>query len=116
MLSKFEIWANMDFEKNILDRGESERNAGLLLMLIAVVFLGIALFSSLIHIKNNRIIWLLGLVVLFAGAYIAYGAEGVPFWSESIASNTTIFGASMVFYMFFLSMSIRKPFCGEQNS
>jgi hypothetical protein len=106
MLSKFEIWANMDFEKNVLDRGESERNAGLLLMLIAVVFLGIALFSSLIHIKNNRIIWLLGLVVLFAGAYIAYGAEGVMFWSESIASNTTIFGASMMFYMFFLSMSI----------
>ena len=106
MLSSVAIWANMDFEKEVLSRGEPQRNAGLLLMLVSLVFLGIALFSSLIHIKSNSIIWLLGLVVLFAGSYIAYSADGVSFWSESIVSNTTVLGFSMMFYMFFLSMSI----------
>ena len=106
MLSNVAIWTNMDFEKDVLSSGEPQRNAGMLLMLVSLVFLGIALFSSLIHIKNNRIIWLLGLVVLFAGAYIAYSADGVSFWSESIVSNTTVLGFSMMFYMFFLSMSI----------
>ena len=56
MLSSIAIWANMDFEKEILSNGEPQRNAGMLLMLVAIVFLGIALFSSLIHIKRNKII------------------------------------------------------------
>ncbi len=106
MLSKVAIWGNMDFEKDVLSSGEPQRNAGMLLMLVSIVFLGIALFSSLIHVKSNRLIWLLGLVVLFAGSYIAYSAEGVSFWSESIVSNTTVLGCSMMFYMLFLTMSI----------
>ena len=106
MLSNVAIWANMDFEKDVLNSGESQRNAGLLFMLVSLVFLGIALFSSLIHIRSNSIIWFFGLVVLSAGSYIAYSADGVSFWSESIISNTTILGCSMMFYMLFLSMSI----------
>ena len=105
MLSSVAIWANTDFEKEVLNSGEPQRNAGMLLMLVSIVFLGIALFSSLIHIKSS-IIWLLGLVVLFAGAYFTYSAVGVPFWSESIVSNTTMLGISMMFYMLFLSISI----------
>ena len=106
MLSSVAIWANTDFEKDILAGGEPQRNAGMLFMLVSIVFLGIALFSSLIHIKNSRLIWILGLVVLFAGAYIAYSADGVSFWSESIVTNTTVLGCSMMLYMLFLSMSI----------
>jgi len=43
---------------------------------------------------------------LFAGAYLSYSAEGVSFWSESVVSNTTILGCSMMFYMFFLSVAL----------
>jgi hypothetical protein len=78
----------------------------MLLVLVSLVFLGIALFLSLIHIKNNKILWLLGLVVLFAGSYITYSADGVSFWSESVVSNTTMLGISMMFYMLFISMII----------
>ncbi|MBQ5793513.1 MAG: histidine kinase, partial [Clostridia bacterium] len=78
----------------------------MLLILGSIVFLGIALFSSLIHIKSSKLIWLFGLVVLFAGAYFAYSADGVSFWSESIVSNTTMLGISMMFYMLFFSMII----------
>jgi hypothetical protein len=106
MLSSTAFWTGIEFEKGVLSSGEPQRNAGMLLMLVSFVFLGIALFSSLIHIKSNRIIWLLGFVVLFAGAYVAYSAEGVLFWSESIVSNTTVLGLSMMFYMLFVSMSI----------
>ena len=106
MLSSMAFWTGIEFEKSVLSSGEPQRNAGMLLMLISLVFLGIALFSSLIHVKNNRIIWLLGLVVLFAGSYIAYSADGVSFWSESVVSNTTMLGISMMFYMLFFSMVI----------
>ena len=106
MLSSLAIWADMSFEKDVLSAGEPQRNAGMLLILVSIVFLGIALFSSLIHVKSSKIIWILGLVVLFAGVYFAFSAQGVYFWSESIVSNTTILGTSMMFYMLFLSMTV----------
>ena len=106
MIRNVSIWGGIEFEKEILSSGETQRNTGMLLMLVSVLFLGIALFSSLIHVKSSKLIWFLGLVVMFAGAYFAYSASGVSFWSESVVSNTTILGASMMFYMLFLSMLI----------
>ena len=106
MLGNMAFWTGIDFENSVLSSGEPQKDAGMLLMLVSIVFLGIALFSSLIHIKNSKIIWLLGFVVLFAGTYFAYSADGVSFWSDSIVSNTTVLGLSMIFYMFFLSMII----------
>ena len=106
LIASFAIWGDMSFEKGVLSSGEPQRNAGMLLMLVAIVFLGIALFSSLIHLKSSKIIWLLGLLILFAGLYFSYSAVGVSFWSISIASNTTVLGSAMMFYMLFLSMII----------
>ena len=115
MISSITFWTGIDFEKDVLSSGESQRDVGMLLMLVSIVFLGIALFSSLIHIKNSKIIWLLGLVVLSAGSYVSYSAAGVSFWSESIVSNTTILGASMMFYMLFLSMIITSLLKGTRK-
>ena len=71
-------------------------------MLVSIVFLGIALFSTLIHIKNSKLIWLIGLAVFFAGLYFYYSVDSIQFHSESIVTNTTLLGASMMFYMLFL--------------
>ena len=106
MLDNVSFWTEIGFEKDILASGERQRNAGIVLMLVSLMFLGTALFSTLIHIKNSRIIWLLGLLVLFAGLYFTYSSKGISFWSESIASNTALLGVSMMFYMLFLSMII----------
>jgi hypothetical protein len=100
------LWGSIDFEKDELNKGEPQRNSGMLLILVSIVLLGIALFSSLIHIKNNKIIWLLGALVLFAGAYVTFSAEAVSFWSESVVSNTTVLGFSMMLYMLFLCIIV----------
>ena len=104
MLSGMSLWLGIEFEKGILDSGATERNIGIMFVMVSIMLLGIALFSSLIRIKNSNIIWLLGSLILFAGIYFAYNAGGVAFWSESIVSNTTILGASMMLYMFFIAM------------
>ena len=106
LLSNTEIWANIDFEKGVLDSGSVQRNAGLLFVIVSLIFLGTALFSTLTHVKNSAMMWLLGLVVLFAGAYFAYSADGVSFWSESIVTNTAMVGFSMIFYMLFVCIGI----------
>ena len=106
MLENVAIWGNMDFEKSVSERGELQRYTGILLIIVSLMFLGTALFSTLIHIKSSNITWLLGLVALFAGLYLAYSSEGISFWSESIISNTMLLGLSMMFYMLFLLIMI----------
>ena len=106
LLSNTALWTGIEFEKEALDRGNTQRDIGMLFAIVSLVILGTALFSTLIHIKNTKIIWLLGSVILFAGTYLSYSADGVSFWSESIVSNTTVLGCSMMLYMLFLSMAI----------
>ena len=106
MLSKMALWAGIDFEKGVLDSGNTQRNIGLLFVIVSLMFFGTALFSTLIHINNSKIMWVLGIVIFFAGTYLSYSADGVSFWSDSIVSNTTILGCSMMFYMLFLSVAI----------
>lgn len=106
LLENIAFWSGLDFEKGVLDHGESQREIGLFIIIVSLLFLGTALFSTLIHVKNSKIVWLLGIVILFAGVYLSYTADGVSFWSESVVSNTTILGCSMMFYTFFLSMAL----------
>ena len=106
MLSSTALWTDIEFEKGVLESGDTQRDIGLLFAIISLIVLGTALFSTLIHIKNSKIIWLFGIVILFAGAYLSYSADGVSFWSESVVSNTTILGCSMMFYMLFLSIAL----------
>ena len=106
MLSSTALWTDIEFEKGALESGKTQRDIGLLFAIISLVVLGTALFSTLIHIKNSKIIWLFGTVILFAGTYLSYSADGVSFWNESVVSNTTILGCSMMFYMFFLCVAL----------
>lgn len=105
MLSNVAFWTGIDFEKGVLEKGDTQRDIGLLFVIVSLMLLGTALFSSLIHIKNTKLLWLLGLVILFAGAYLYYSSDGIAFWSESVVSNTMMLGSSMILYMFFLSVA-----------
>ena len=106
MLSGIALWTDIEFEKGILESGNSQRDTGLLFAIVSLIVLGTALFSTLIHIKNSNILWVLGAVILFAGAYLSFSADGVSFWNESVVSNTTILGCSMMFYILFLSIAL----------
>ena len=103
MLSNLAFWSGIDFERDRMDSGKTQRNTGLLFVIISFVLLGSALFSALLHIPNNRTIWILGATILSAGVYLAYSASGISFWSESISANTSILGFSMMFYMLFVA-------------
>ena len=106
MISGIELWSGIDFEKSVLEGGQTQRSIGLLFVIVSLMLLGIALFASLIHVKNSVIFWHTGLVAMFAGIYFAYSADGVSLWSDSVVSNTALLGLSMMFYMFFLSTGI----------
>ena len=102
LLSNFALWSGIDFERGVLDSGQTQRNTGLFFVIVSLVLLGSALFSTLLHVPNTRIIWMLGATILSAGVYLAYSAPGVSFWSEFRFVNTSALGFSMMFYMLFV--------------
>ena len=102
LLSNIALWNGIEFEKGVLEREELQRDIGLMCVIVSLLFLGSALFSALIHIKNSEILWKIGVVILFAGSYIIYSLDSIPFRSESIVTNTTLLGCSKIFYMLFL--------------
>ena len=103
MLSNMALWSGIDFESDVLDNGQTQRNIGLFFVIVSLILLGSALFSALLHVPNTRIIWPLGAAILSAGIYLAYSAPGVSFWNESRAVNTSVLGFSMMFYMLYVS-------------
>ena len=103
MLDNMALWSGIDFERDALNRGQTQRNIGLFFGVIALVLLGSALFSELLHVLNSQIIWGLGAAILSAGIYLTYSAPGISFWSEFRYVNTSILGFSMMFYMLFVS-------------
>ena len=103
MLSGMALWSGIDFERGVLDSGQAQRNTGLFFVIVSFVLLGSALFSTLLHVPNTRIIWMLGATILSAGVYLAYSAPGVSFWSEFRFVNTSVLGFSRMFYMLVVS-------------
>lgn len=106
LLENFDFWTGAAFEGEVLSRGETQRYVGLLFCIGALVILGIALFSSFLHIPNLILVWLSGFSVFSVGCYLMYSSTGSYFFSELIAVNTTMVGASMMFYMLFISATV----------
>ena len=105
-LDNVAIWGNIDFEREILASGNIQRYLGFVFIIAAFALFGTAVFSTLLKVKKSEIIWLFGLTILSAGVYFMYSSEGVSFWSETVVSNTTLLGISMMFYMLFVSAII----------
>lgn len=97
-LEELSVYGGLSYEKEFMNRGTLERNAGLSFVIVAFVLLGTALFSALLHTEGSGKMGLIGMSILFAGGYFVYGATGVFFWSESVIGNTTILGICMMLY------------------
>lgn len=106
MLDSVALWGGLDFERSVMESCKLQRNAGALFIGISIVLLGIALFSALLHVRGNRLIWMLGLAIFFAGMALMYSAQGISFRSESTVTNTTVLGFAILLYMFFISETI----------
>lgn len=85
---------------------QNNRNVGLVIAITSMIILGIAFFSSIIHISYAKDIWLIGLMSFFAGIYFLFDTYGIYLWNDSFITNTRILGLSMMLYMFFSKMLI----------
>lgn len=88
-------------ENIMLPKGDPQRNVGLLILIVSLIILGIAVFSTIIRVKRSKEMWLIGLMSLFAGGYLLFDAFAVSIWNDSYITNTRMLGLCMMFYMLF---------------
>ena len=88
-------------ESMMLKLGAVERVIGGLILIVSIVVLGIAAFSTIIHIKYSKMLWLIGLMSFFAGGYFMFDAFAVSIWNTPNIFNTRALGLCMMFYMLF---------------
>ena len=89
-----------------LEVDQTNRNIGLLIVITSMIILGIAFFSSIIHIPYTKDIWLIGLMSLFAGVYFLFDTYGIYTWNDSFITNTRLIGLSMMLYILFFKTLI----------
>ena len=91
-------------ESLMLAKGALQRNIGLMIVMFSFIILGIATFSTIIHVKNYARMWLIGLMSFSAGGYLLFDAFAVSIWNDSLITNTRMLGLFMMFYMLFSTM------------
>ena len=92
-------------ETIMLEKGAPQRNVGLMILIISLIILGIAAFSTVIHVTRVEL-WLIGLMSLSAGGYLLFDAFAVSIWNDSNIANTRMLGLCMMFYLLFGEMLI----------
>lgn len=82
------------------------RLLGISILVVSLIFLSVAMFSLLLHLKEYRIIWLIGMMVLAAGGHILFSDPDVSRWSRIISVNTaTLILCMMLYWIFFLHLA-----------
>lgn len=97
------------YESGYFERMMAEDTAGLKIVgycitLVAIIIIGIALFSTLIHLDVSKIMWFAGLTILFAGVYFIAEASNTFIGKMHVSMKTTLVVLSIMLYGFFLEV------------
>lgn len=103
-------------ESIMLAQGAPQRNVGLAIFISSMIILGIAAFSTIIHVKKYKEMWLMGLLSLSAGGYLLFDAFAVSIWNDSNITNTRMLGLCMMFYMLFGTLLISTILKGKTKN
>lgn len=99
-LDSMYVYASVNFENRMLNDTIGYRTAGYVFMIVGFVLIGIATYTSLLHIPQGKYVWFFGLAVFFAGGFLLMSDPNVILWSSVAAFNTTALGLCFMLYFF----------------
>ena len=106
MLENMYLYAGYDFEEDRIKEGSLQRTIGLLILLSACCMLGIFVFAGRIHIRGNLYLWIMTLLMAFAGGYVILSSPNVNLWNPNHDFNTVALGICMMLYQYFVTLLI----------
>ena len=99
-LGSMSVYSGNHFENNTMNGSRVYRMTGYVLMIVGFALLGIATYTSLLHIRQGKPIWFFGSAVFFGGVFFLMSDPNVSLWSASVAFNTTALGLGFMLYFF----------------
>lgn len=90
------------FEHRMLKEGSIQRNAGLVIMIVSFIMLGVAIFSSIIRVPHSIMLWLFGLMLLSAGGYCILDSQNFCLYGFSTILTTTTKNLCIILYPMFI--------------
>lgn len=102
LCESFAVYDGANYENDQISQGNLQRILGLIAIISAFLILGVAVFSSLIHVDEGRKLCFVGFMMMFAGGYFLLSVPAIGLWSKLVVFNTVAQGLCMMFYVIFL--------------
>lgn len=106
MIENLSLAPSIYLETMMLEKGEAERNIGTLILIASLIILGIATFSSFIHLKYTREMWLIGAMSVAAGGYFFFNSFSLCLHNHSNIVNTRALGLCIMLYALFVTLLV----------
>lgn len=90
------------FEIQMLKEGSLQRNAGIAIMVVSFIVLGVAIFSLILKVPHSRMLRIFGFMLLFAGGFCILDSPNFCLSGNSTIFNTTAKHLCMILYPMFM--------------
>lgn len=108
-LNSIYMYSGTFFDKYIDEKSNVGSVMGFLFIVVALAVIGVAIFSFLIRLKESKNILIIGMMMLFAGAYFVLDRVYPKVWGASTVFSTSALVLSMMLYI--LSMMCMTAGC-----
>ena len=115
-LSSMKLYASDYSEKIALRSGQNERLIAIIIIIAAIIVLGLALFSYLLHNDSFKNYLFGGLLILTAGLFFLFTSEAFYFWFDTVIVNTMMSGLSAMAYLMFAFVLIKEMLSGKRSA
>ena len=113
MLSSMNVYVGDYYNKTALSSGQSERLIAIIIIIVAFISLGIAIFSALLYKEMFKNMLFGGLMMLSAGIYFLFSSRAFYLWFDMVVVNTMMTGFSLMAYVLFAILLIRILLSGK---
>lgn len=110
LLSSMRLYAGDYSEKIALRSGQSDRFVAIIIIIAALLVLGLAIFSCLLHNDTFKNYLFGGLLILAAGLFFLFTSEAIYYWSDLLIVNTMLKGLSAMAYVLFAFVLVKGLF------
>ncbi len=114
-LSSMKLYASDYSEKIALRSGNSDRVVAIMIIILALLVLGIAIFSYLLDKSAFKNYLFSGLLILSAGLFFLFTSKAIYLWSDLMIVNTMLKGISAMAYLLFAFELIKELFSGKKE-
>ncbi|MGN0610403.1 MAG: sensor histidine kinase [Ruminiclostridium sp.] len=101
-LDSIYTYSGAAFDEIMLSEGDTERTAGIVIMVVSFIVLGVAIFSTVLKVPHSRLLWIFGFMLLTAGGFSVLDSPNFCLSESTPAFITTAKSLCAILYPAFM--------------